>query len=428
MAASPQPLLLLLLLLLLLCMTHDGCDAMPRWFTFYGDDAANQHAWSNLGTSSVAGISGELFLHGSSSAGVAQCRAATALPGRPHAPSPRSPTPPSSLCAPSAAWSQYGRYGLLHVSGWARYPSWPPHCHHNASYDCPVGGLTPTWQATVEQQLDAAMPLLQNGTIKGLFLGDEPCCMGVPVWALETVAAFCKKKTAGTGAFVYVNECGRPFDPRLAYNGSFRTSNGMRVPASLDVISIDMYCPSGSLSTDPGVPPAVPLAGVPRCAPSQDYKQAALEPIVARAFYEHYIYPLLSSHQRVGVVPGTYGNSSESVEDEDPWLVKKLEGYFNWSLSDPRLDIINPWHWTSQCINKSHGSFADRRRCVHKNDTADIQCAFVSSFARLGPHLRFSHLRACPPYSVTVLTVPGTTGEPSSSQSCSRRWRRSATR
>ena len=48
-----------------------------------------------------------------------------------------------------------------------------------------------------------------------------------------------------------MNECGRPFDPRLAYNGSFRTSNGMRVPNSLDMISIDMYCPSGSISTDP---------------------------------------------------------------------------------------------------------------------------------------------------------------------------------
>ena len=60
-----------------------------------------------------------------------------------------------------------------------------------------------------------------------------------------------------------MNECGRPFDPRLAYNGSFRTSNGMRVPKSLDMISIDMYCPSGSNSTDPtpGTPPKKPEAG-----------------------------------------------------------------------------------------------------------------------------------------------------------------------
>ena len=35
-------------------------------------------------------------------------------------------------------------------------------------------------------------------------------------------------------------QCGRPFDPRLAYPGSFRTSNGMKVPEALDIISIDM--------------------------------------------------------------------------------------------------------------------------------------------------------------------------------------------
>ena len=42
----------------------------------------------------------------------------------------------------------------------------------------------------------------------GLFLGDEPCCMGVSVSALDTVARFCKDKIAGTKAFVYVNEVG----------------------------------------------------------------------------------------------------------------------------------------------------------------------------------------------------------------------------
>ena len=263
------------------------------------------------------------------------------------------PVLPLTQSARADAWTRYRRHGLLHVSGWARRPTWPPHCHRNASYDCPVGGLTPTWKATVEHQLDEAMPLIKNGTIKGLFLGDEPCCMGVPVWALEAVAAFCKGKTAGTGAFVYVNECGRPFDPRLAYNGSFRTSNGMRVPVSVDIISIDMYCPSGSIGTDPtpGTPPPAPLAGVPRCAPSQDYRQAALEPVVARAFYERYIYPLLGSHQAVGVVPGTYGNSSEPVSAEDPYLVAKMEGYWNWSKQDPRLQLLNPWHWTSQCVH-----------------------------------------------------------------------------
>ena len=55
--------------------------------------------------------------------------------------------------------------------------------------------------------------------------------------------------------------------------------------------------------------------------------------------------------------------------------MQKLEGYWNWSKEDDRLQIFNPWHWTSQCVNKSHGSYADVKRglCVHENGTANIQ-------------------------------------------------------
>ena len=194
----------------LLVLQPRAAASMPRWFTFFGDDPASQHAWSNLGHSDVAGI--------------------------------------------ASSWSRYGRHGLLHLSGWAVRPNktgQPSHCHHTVGYGCPVGGLSPNWRAEVEKQLDDAMPLIRNGTIKGLFLGDEPCCIyGSPckftrsssqsnppwlvisrpfltdsdcwdyaqVWALETVAAFCKAKTRGTGAFTYVNIhlCGLPFDPRVA--------------------------------------------------------------------------------------------------------------------------------------------------------------------------------------------------------------------
>lgn len=45
----------------------------------------------------------------------------------------------------------------------------------------------------------------------------------------------------------------------------------------------------------------------------------------------------------------------------------------NLSLADSRVHIINPWHWASQCINKSMESFADFKRCHHRNDSADIQ-------------------------------------------------------
>ena len=55
----------------------------------------------------------------------------------------------------------------------------------------------------------------------------------------------------------------RPFDPRAAYNGSFRTSGGMKVPPSLDVISIDMIVlPFWPCQHDPSTrPPATAASG-----------------------------------------------------------------------------------------------------------------------------------------------------------------------
>ena len=72
------------------------------------------------------------------------------------------------------------------------------------------------------------------------------------------------------------------------------------------------------------------LQGVPACGPSDDYTKAELEPVVLKAFYDRYIFPLLKPHQTVGVVPGTYGNNSQSVTEQDPWVTKKFAGYWSW--------------------------------------------------------------------------------------------------
>jgi hypothetical protein len=46
----------------------------------------------------------------------------------------------------------------------------------------------------------------------------------------------------------------------------------------------------------------------------------------------------------------------------------------NWSLSDPRLEIINPWHWASQCLNKSNGGLADFEHCRYRYaSSADVR-------------------------------------------------------
>ena len=137
------------------------------------------------------------------------------------------------------------------------------------------------------------------------------------------------------------------------------------------------------------------------------------------------------------MVPGVYGNSSEPAAAEDPYLVAKLEGYWcgrappppscerrgtgmlgsvraisrlpnvahswchnrrNWSLSDPRLEIINPWHWAIQCLNKSNGGLADFEHCRYRNaSSADVRYRW-----RLEVHIT-SHT----PCNVAAAASPG---------------------
>ena len=43
---------------LLLAALLPTTAAMPKYFTFYGNDAVNQHSWSNVGTAGLPDIIG----------------------------------------------------------------------------------------------------------------------------------------------------------------------------------------------------------------------------------------------------------------------------------------------------------------------------------------------------------------------------------
>jgi hypothetical protein len=75
-----------------------------------------------------------------------------------------------------------------------------------------------------------------------------------------------------------VNECSRVVNPAFRYAGSWE-----RVPAGLDVVSMDGYC-VGNLSD-------------PKCAPAKEAQ-------MMRGMYELWLLPKMASHQRIGVVPG----------------------------------------------------------------------------------------------------------------------------
>ena len=83
----------------LLAVVRQGAEATPTWFTFYGDDPAHQHSWSNLGTSGVAGILGALRARDNKLGGVEGSKTPVVAnfdpPHEPHAPlSSSDPTPP----------------------------------------------------------------------------------------------------------------------------------------------------------------------------------------------------------------------------------------------------------------------------------------------------------------------------------------------
>lgn len=111
-----------------------------------------------------------------------------------------------------------------------------------ASY--PVCHLGPQWEATLEMLAERDMkPGLANGTLVGVFLGDELCCedtserTGMECW--DTVIAPVADKLRallGPKALIYTNECGGQ-----AMWNSTAIANGWKIPASLDIVSTD-YC------------------------------------------------------------------------------------------------------------------------------------------------------------------------------------------
>ena len=59
----------------------------------------------------------------------------------------------------------------------------------------------------------------------------------------------------------------------------------------------------------------------------------------------------MQSHQRLFLVPGTFGdwNSSRSppVEEQQEGIIAKLNGYWDWATSEPLVAGISCWHWTT---------------------------------------------------------------------------------
>ena len=50
---------------------------------------------------------------------------------------------------------------------------------------------------------------------------------------------------------------------------------------------------------------------------------------------------------RCVVIPGLFGDATESVAQQEPALLQKLEGFWSWMRNDTNVVGCIPWHWKS---------------------------------------------------------------------------------
>lgn len=220
------------------------------------------------------------------------------------------------------------------LTGYAKYPSMPGMLNVED-----VGGgnglywvgkphpynthLNPRWKSLLGDLIDSALPHLKSGALRGIFMGDEPCCSGLPPTELEEASNFVRAKIKGTNAFVVVNECERSFSGLWLNQttGKWQQFPGLikKLPQAIDFVSADTYT---------------------YAAPGEAEQ--------AKRLYENLIYPTLSPHQRTWVVPGLFADSTKPLNVSDHILVEKLQGYWQWVRNDARVVGILPWHWKSR--------------------------------------------------------------------------------
>ena len=179
-------------------------------------------------------------------------------------------------------------------------------------------GLAPGWEEVLDRVVnESILPHFGPGkALRGVFLGDEICCMNVSCWvaALAPVAARLRA-ALGPSAVLYTNECAA----NLTRLGG--------VPEALDLVSVDVY--AGFLPGTQG---------------SEEYERA-------RMVYEQNVFPNLRSHQQVMLVPGVFGCSNTSfypLEAQSAQIVRKLQLYFEWAREEPRVAGFMPWHFNTR--------------------------------------------------------------------------------
>ena len=199
-------------------------------------------------------------------------------------------------------------------------------------------GLQANWQEAMAAQLGSALPLFKSGAVVGVFLGDEIMCSKIPFSNYSAVATATRKwliDSGVPGALIYSNECSTP----LTKSGQ-TWSVPDKLPAELDLFSIDLYAARASHSN-----------------PSSDPRKELEE--VQKMVADH-MRPRLHPHQRLMLVPGLFGDRnttrSGTMEAQEEYLLAKLNATVAYAESQPDIVGVIPWHWLSP--PKSYGIYS----------------------------------------------------------------------
>ena len=198
-------------------------------------------------------------------------------------------------------------------------------------------GLRKDWQHAWSALQTKLEPLIEARTVVGFFVGDE-LFPGKIQYSdfLTALKAMQTMKDKYPWLVTWENEGGTNW-PSYFKDG---------VPDELDIVSFDDY-----YLYDKTASPQSQADG-------------------HRRFYESSIYPLLKPHQKVYLVPGSFGTHQASLGPQPPrypfgnasycysatfdgcdrYMADQANAFAAWAFEDQRVAGIAPWHWDTRKI------------------------------------------------------------------------------
>ena len=197
-------------------------------------------------------------------------------------------------------------------------------------------GLDKNWENNLDAFAARLMQYVVNGSCAGIFICDECMSAGINYTSYDAVVSRFRthfpRNSAGVGRPIIMANDGMQFWRQVTPT--------QKLPAGLDYWSFDLYDGFNI--------------------------NASWEVAMVRRTYEAELFPRLNPGQKVFVVPGVFGcvpggtpgHIIPSMEAQQFELVKKLQLYFDWIKTEPRIAGVHSWHFK----NRSHASHSLPRR------------------------------------------------------------------